>query len=349
MKRQFCLLALVLFIAGLAANPVQECVLSEIWFTPQGHCMMELYDYWGVLDAQVCDLEFHNGDYIATTECDSLINHIRPLVIDATELMPDLNLNPEGDTLMIYGPILPDFNFILDYLVWGNGTYVNLTPPLPGQSMVQWLEGYDDWHSFYWCKEANPTPGTSPFVPQSKGVLRLVCHNQTVPLPNLPVYYLDSMTVNGITDANGVWEDSLYACNFYWTVRNPATNQSLCSGTAHLEPNQVIVADITLNLTGTEEDIQTAQDKPLVRFCPQPFTTGASALLHIELGEGCPKAARHQLRIYNTKGEFVTELVIPRSGRLAWAPGATCGSGVYVYRLIGDSRIIACGSFTLLK
>jgi hypothetical protein len=94
MKALLLALSILILSIGLSANPVMPMILSEVWFTSEGHCMVEFYpeqNFW--LGGASLHIK-HNDVYHSLNFDFSLVPQDSTVVLDLNLLIPSLVLNP---------------------------------------------------------------------------------------------------------------------------------------------------------------------------------------------------------------------------------------------------------------
>lgn len=340
MKHILMLLAITIISVGLWANPVSPKFVSEIWFTAESHCMLEIYpQYIGTFELN--KVIFFNGDTQAQLPADlQMPGNDSLLVVDATALMPALNYDPMGDTLQTKYRMEEGWDIDSDYCCWGEAIANDVNPPEVGQSIVMARGSGHDGLAFMWCKDEPPTPGIFAYSPQARATLRVRCINQNGnPVPNVPISHSNFYPFLGYTDTEGVLVDSVLAGRLDLRILHPETNQVLYQQSRWLEPHHETAVNLVITMTDNAEYVIPVASGTLFIAYPNPFDQSQTATLTLSY-QGKAKLDRHSyVKIYNLKGQYITEFKMPPNGKTNWKPGSDISSGMYFVRLINGNRI----------
>lgn len=327
----------VMFCIHLFANPMPAMLISEL-YVDDSSWWMELCP-----SANADSIRITNGDQTIQFQLtpESFTNGC--ILINSTQY--SLNISPSGASIgstVYYAENGQWFDYFSNFS-FGAGYPNNC---LPGQSLV-----FCDWYNYdgYYplAVEASPTPGTHPFEVTTFGTLSGHVMDQFfVPVPNARVYGRDFGTSEGtLTDING-----------YFTLTNlPGMRQSILIITTDsyystqyscVIPTQTIDQDFILeNYTVPNQDPNIQQQLPRM-ISPNPLHVGNSLKFNL----GNTNAQGFKLRLFNVRGEAVSELVTTQSvGDISLALPDDIAPGVYLYRLDSIDRTVAKGKITIIK
>ncbi len=343
----FCLL---LITSVLCANPTSPIVVSEIWFAENGHCMIEicpqaLFDY-------ITGFVFKNGDIqVVLPESFVFPSQGEVAIIDVNEIMPDLNFNPTGDTLEVLGQVTEENFFTIDIVKWGTDFINYLSPLQPGQSIVHYI-AYDPGGAMTgWCKDAPPTPGTSPNAAVARDTIKIIITDQFGnPVPEIPIFYSDDyFAPKGHTDASGTYTEVRFADRFHCVVRYPHTYVLIQNQTYWLEPNQNLTIPIQINVTANEDNTAPFLPKAGLKAYPSPFNSICNETISFQYDGSTKLHGQSIIKLYDTKGRYVCQIPMSVTGLTSWKPDSNIGSGIYFARLINGNRVLDTKSITLIK
>ncbi len=343
MKRLFICSFLLSCYLFLIANPMGFLIVSEYWLNAENEMLVELCPSYpnNPPDIPLSNIQFtYNGLTAVIPNTTDSLTYGSPLVINMSELNPPLIYNSwEG------GPISVSLINSGEYYYEGE-QFEGF--PGPGNSYVHCYSSAD-MGSWYWAMETPPTPGLYPYFPQSRGTLRVYCHDQFGnPIPN--VHLIVSPGGYIITDINGIAQVTTYCCSYTIYAHYPELWHDLVYTTqTGVQINETTQIDIPISVVANEDPTALPVANTGLKIYPVPFNQKQNSDLCFQLPKNMKKSRQAKLKIYNAKGQFVTELKFPKEGLLRWQPDKDTSSGVYTVRLLCDNRIVETTHFSLLK
>ncbi len=353
MKVIFLILTLLVLSISLFSNPIMPMLMSEVWFADNGHFMVEFYpDGIVYFDVQVY---LSNGEEslpilydFTTAPYDSVI------VIDVSEMMPDLAFNPLEDELLLQfqsGTSL----YSIEGLSWGNSFSNTINPPLSGQSLVQFWDFHPlsmDYH-YTWYKDEPPTPNLAVqwgLTMNARDTLCITITDQNNnPVINLPIYWRDNELPYGYTNSSGVFADTVLAGRWQILLKNPLNSNIVFNQSYWLEPNECTDINIQISITGNSGETTPAVVPKGLKAYPSPFNQQTADAITFKY-EGETKLSRDTyIRLYDTKGRFIQQIQMSNKGTTTWKPSAEIGSGHYFARLISGNRILDTTTISIIK
>jgi hypothetical protein len=351
MKRSILLICISILVLGLFANPGTYSILSEVWFADNGHFYLELVSPAYITNFN--QIQIRHGDDIRQFPLDIDASMMFTMtVFDVNAYFPDMVFNPVEDSVIIRYEVNPGYYYDYDKVKWGEDFSNDINAPLPGQSLVKIQNPFPVIYPFYWCKEQPPTPGDYMYNSIARDTLVILVTNQDgIPLPNIPLYnmYTSPFSPLGYTNSSGIFVDTLWAGKLPLKVVNPETNAIIYENTYWLEPNHTTFLPIEISYTQNNEQITPVVISIGLHAYPNPFNSTASGSVSFTY-DGETKLSRDSyLRIYNTKGRFITKIDMNSKGMTSWTPASETASGLYLARLISGNRIVDTTTFTILK
>jgi hypothetical protein len=348
MNKQFVIFLFLWIAVCIGANPLAPNIMSELWYNQDGHLLLEICPlyFWAYGDLQ---LSFSNGDIIVAKP-DSLIIPAdgETAVWDISAAMPELNLNPHGDTLgvRLYSPSM---GFTMDWesISWGSSTASNVSLLATGQSWVCQMVHGDMGSWSHWCKEEIATPNAYPYTSRSRAWLNLRFIDASGNPYSQVEYYATNLM--GVTDSTGVVADSILTGHLQIIYRIPSHEHYTYLPPVFLEPDQVY--DCTVNFSG--QDNQDTNLHPqrtcLLKIYPSPYLKCSGEATKIEYIGKLRLTPRSIVKIYNSKGQFIESIAMPENGKVQWQPKQGLSTGVYLLRVVSENRIVATSYLTVIK
>lgn len=350
MNRAIVIICMLIISMTVMANPIvqENSVISELWFADNGHLFIEFYLQL-LTSLNINELVIQHGSNIAYIpySC-TLHNYGTPVVLDITELLPDMILNPIEDIIII--KYFYEGQWItMNLLRWGNGSTAQMSPLLQGQSIVNY---YMNWQN-RWCKDSPPTPGYSPCYPLARDTLTVIITDQSNnPLPNITIY-TDAPEIGlvsiGVTDSLGIYKRTLISKEFYLAVKHPQTDAIIYQNNLWLEPNQTTLIPIQINMTANEDEIVSMVPDTGLKAFPTPFNYLTNEAVSFEYNGDSRLRGQSIIKLYDAKGRYVTSVSVSAKGTASWKPNRDIGSGIYFARLINSNRIIETTNFSVIK
>ena len=72
-------------------------------------------------------------------------------------------------------------------------------------------------------------------------------------------------------------------------------------------------------------------------------------VLHIRLTDKLTNYKNTSIRVYNSKGQYLTELRPDSRGEINWQPEKNLAAGVYLFRLLKDKRILTTHHLNIVR
>ncbi len=355
------IICLGIIISALYSNPcvIFEGILSEVWFADNGHLMMEFYSL-SMPEINLNTLTIVHGDYQENFPDSVVVNHeSAPSVVDITALMPGMVFNPEEDSLTVKIPLHGNY-YWFDSLKWGNSSGANITPPMPGQSLVHniaWIE--NTWSAWTmpgdvlfedtWVKDSPPTPGTQCFEAVARSNIKVIVTDQNNdPVPFVPILHKYSGKYNLYTDSQGIYTDVSTAGKYHLSLKHPVTGEIIHDQYYWLEPNQTKEIPISVNIEpGTP--IPPIPDN--LRAFPSPFNIQKTynRTMYFQYSGAAKLANNSYIKVYDIKGRYVSKIPMTGNGISRWNIREELKSGMYFARLISGSRVIKTTTFTVIN
>jgi hypothetical protein len=359
MKRILILSAIIFVTTILSAdiNYFGQSLVSELWFGENGHFYIEvsLKDYHTNHTIELHDVFISNGQLEQRIPYYHTV-HVNddPMVLDLTSLMPSVVFNPEGDTLIVRklsGGELSDLNEVS----WGSDFSNDCNPPFVGQSLVNYVYHLSGtfWLS-YWCKDAPPTPGTSPYCPVSLATLEVMVTDENHnPLPGVVINraHIEDSYLYPIctTDSTGMASVNMIATDYRFVVEHPLTYMIVYNQSFWMEPNDTTHIDVIINMTTHSEDEHYQVMVKGLKAYPVPFNASRSGFITFAYDGEQRLVKDSSIRLYDSKGRFVKELPFPAKGTTTWTPPRDIASGMYIAKLIMDNKFIDTKAFSIIK
>lgn len=344
MKFIMITLALIVLSIALYSNPITAEIVSEFWFSNEGHLMMEFCMNYNYNDQPVnlSDIHLVNDAMDVTIPLAGAVSAY-PYVVDVSSLIPGFTLNPEVDTLLVYFDNSSGFAGST-YYRWGNCPYSRISSISPGQSAVR-VHTSD---GFVLAKDEPPTPGASPYSPIARDTLIIMVTNQFgEPMSGVPVL-LYNLYYTNYTDINGIFTVTTWASRCGIIVRHPQTNEIVYQQSHILEPNETTVIPVTISITANEDELIPVPIKGLHVY-PSPFNHNTADAITFKY-DGETKLSRDTyFRLYDTKGRFILQIPMDIKGMASWKPASDIASGLYFARLISGNRIVDSTPISIIK
>jgi hypothetical protein len=328
MKKLICFAIIgFLSIHSLKANPIAEPTIITEFAFDNGSFTIELFfqdmfQGWitNLDELNLCcsagSVEFNDGIQVVFNQ---------PMVLDETDVIGILFLNPEQD--MVWIEEGPGWIIGGDQIGWGDIAYYwpLMVPPSPNQSIA--TLGFLDPNSgliMQWTRamEEPPTFGYNAFSINARGSLE----GYVFDLDNNPVQW--ALINNQVTtDETGYFKLPDTLCHIYecFSVRyNGATVLEFCD-TIH--PNQTSYKEFHLPIT--------LVGVPEYTNHPNPF--GVSTEITVVIPEGLDYS-KGLLEIFDISGQRIGST--PLSGQTNVIPWNASGlpPGIYFYRILLDNR-----------
>jgi hypothetical protein len=344
---------LLLIISAGYANAAlpQTSILSEVWFTENGHLMVE-FSTMGMNSIPLNEIVVINSgeqEYREAFQDSTIIIDSSAVVIDITETMPNMVFNPDGDTLIIghmYNNDLENYSY-LDRLIWGNDPFSDTNPPQPGQSMahsVKWTEyNYEMWPYFKWVIDEPPTPGTNCFNPVARSLLKVKItdlNNDPVPYALLFFY---SVTDNCLTDENGELNEPIFPGRFDISIQHPIYAESVLNQIYMVEPYDTLSIPLQITMPGSYP----YDNLKKLRAYPVPYNRRKAYFLTFKYYGEIKKDS--YIKLYDIKGRFISKIPFDTNGFINWHPDEAIGSGMYFARMINGNKIVDTATITIIK
>jgi hypothetical protein len=357
MKRVTLVLAILLIIRILSADYFGQSLISELWFGENGHFYIEvsLKDYHTNNTIELHNVFISNGQteqrlpYYHTVHVNDA-----PMVLDLTSLVPAVVFNPEGDTLLVRELYEGEFDD-LNEVSWGNDFSNDCNPPLVGQSLVNYVYGSSGsfWLG-YWCKDAPPTPETSPYCPVSLATLEVMVTDENHnPLPDIVINraYIEDSYLYPIctTDSSGIATVNMIARDYRFVVEHPVTYMIVYNQSFWLEPNDTTHIDVTINMTTHSEETYNPVMVKALKAHPVPFNASLSGFISFSYDGETKLVKESYIRLYDTKGRFITQIPVSPKGVTKWTPPEDMASGMYIARLISGNRFVDTVFLSIIK
>ncbi len=265
----------------------------------------------------------------------------QPGVINATDLLPGLDLSPNSGTLNIKYQYSTQYPLLLLHSITFSESY----PLYPNQSFV--------WHTFVnqigesfhaWVKDSPPTPASHPYNSLARAQLNITCVDQFgSPIPNLRISFLGTY---GITDATGNFSAQLPASKSTLMVYHASDWELLYLEELVLEPLDVVNRDLVITMTSVDEAVTELIPIKLRAF-PSPFISGKHDVVSLALKGNAQSDAN--VLIYNSKGQFVDLIKLNGRNEASWKPSRKLGNGVYYLRLVSQGSELDRQSIVIIK
>jgi hypothetical protein len=346
-----CLFLLFCFV-WLFANPTYYMAFSEVWFDENNHLMVEFQPGCQWLDSHdnlvVCNTQLGCafGFVFTGIPSDSMV------VLDFTERYPILNFNQQND-ILILGIFVEEDILIIDEVSWGDSLLHDIYPPEPGQSVVQSTNNLwePEGSPFSWYIGEMSTPGTPNTIAISTITVHVTDQNN-IPVTNLPLYYTSysppPVIPIGYTDDNGFFSINKSAGKYRIVVRHPETNDVIYNNTFWLYPDETTELDVQLTLTGNTDEVQPFIKTGLHAY-PVPYSQNTSTTITFVYDGEKHLDRESNIRLYDTKGRFVTQIPFVIKGTTNWTPPPWLASGEYLARLISGNRFVDTASLSIIK
>lgn len=336
----FCML---IISVALTANPSiePESIVSELWFSEAGHTMIEFALLSGYpINLQAFSLK--HGDFQQNLPLNTVVAvDDTPIVVDITEIFPELVLNPEADSLWVY-----KYNNVYNKLKWGNSFSCYINSIEPGQSIAY---NYADYN-LNLCKEEPPTPGTSAYQVIARTVVTVAVKDQNNnPVVGVPILNNVTGLYSNFTDSNGMFVDIVPADYYYLSVIHPLTEVPVYQHQYWLDTNAELMVNISLNYTANDDNTAPVVAQEGLKVYPTPFNLKQTEALTFEYQGKSALSHAGYIKIYNIKGHYVCKIPVSAKSTAYWKPDTKVGSGIYFARLISENRIIDTVAITIVK
>lgn len=348
MKAIIITISLLVIMTALLSNPIMPMVMSEVWFTDSGHCMVEFYPWILTISADTV-LFFINGDVQEPFYYNfSALPQDSVLVVDITEEIPNISFNQAEDGMSIGIPSTSGL-FVLEGFSWGDSFNNSINPPLPGQSMVQGYNNYyDEFQHWAWYKSQSPTPGCTGGI-DIDTVIVVVTNQFGEPVPKVPIYDYNEFAYSDSTDFDGKFTTTMLAGRYKLKVLHPESNIVVHDQLYWLEPNQTTTIPIQINLTANEDNTAPVMPKTGLKAYPSPFNIKTADAVSFQYNGSSKLRGESVIRIYDIKGRYISSVSMSAKGTASWKPNRDIGSGIYFARLISGNRILDTATISIIK
>jgi hypothetical protein len=270
------------------------------------------------------------------------------VVLDFTELFPTLVFNQQDGGLSIYHQIMAD-STILEQVSWGNDLTHSVIAPAQGRSIIH---GYTNMptpegYPYAWYIGDHPTPGEYNIVATHNFSVHITYQDGS-PIAALPLYYNTYVPPFAYTDENGFYTHTYSAGRWRLIVRQPVTDEIFYNQMFWLNPDGTTDVYIQLPLTDNEDEVLPLIQNGLKAY-PVPFSTSRSGFISFNYNGNTRLVKDSYIRLYDTKGRFVTQIPYFIKGATNWTPPAGMASGMYLARLISGNRFVDTTSFSIIK
>jgi hypothetical protein len=102
-------------------------------------------------------------------------------------------------------------------------------------------------------------------------------------------------------------------------------------------------------MTGNSEQITPVTAATGLCAYPSPFNLSSKHYLTLYYQGKTKLTKQNIIKIYNLKGQYLTQIQMPSSGKVNWNPPAELSSGWYLLRLISGNRILSSTSLQVIK
>ncbi len=343
MKISFLALCLLLITTVLCANPSAGpvSIVSELWFNEAGHTMVE-FALFNSPPIRLQAFSLRHGDFQQNIPLNTIMTESSPpIVVDITELFPELVLNPEADSLWIY-----KYSNVHNKLKWGNSFSCYINSIEPGQSIAY---NYADYELTL-CKEEPPTPGSNAYQVNARTVVTVVVTDQNNnPVPGVPIMNNSTGLYSNFTDSNGIFMDIVPAKCYNLNVIHPLTEETIYQNQFWLDTNAELIIPIRINYTANEDNTAPVLPKKGLLAFPTPFNFISNETISFQYDGSSKPHGQSIIKLYDTKGRYVCQIPISAKGIASWKPDRNIGSGIYFARLISGNRILDTATITIIK
>jgi hypothetical protein len=202
-------------------------------------------------------------------------------------------------------------------------------------------------------KDTPPTPTTNPYQATAKSTMTIHVTNQFgEPIPNVQIFSLfsrDYVNMYFYTDAGGVFADTMYAGRNLVKVYHPETDEEIYNQEFFMEPYQHYDVNVQINMTANGDDTNPHPILRGLKAYPVPFNASRAGFISFSYNGNSRLVKDSNIRLYDTKGRFITEIPVSTKGVTNWTPPADMASGMYIARLISGNRFLDTTSFSIIK
>lgn len=354
MKKLFIIVCMLVYFVIAYSNPAypDPGIISELWFTESGHMMVEFYkeQFYGATQGEL---------FIPSEALYGIIWYKLGLyefgtvrVVDITELCPGYACNPYGGTLKI--GIELQYSGIwmgVDRVTWGNDFECDVNAIQPGQSIAHAsyeadIDYWGEMTDYTWTKDEPPTPGTNPYSPIARSVLKVrITSQDNEPISNVRCYS-SPLEYTGFTDSNGEYTCEVLPGKVWVSAVHPLTgNPVLAQNYYWVEPydtlNVLIAIDMPMNFS--YEVYRGFQ------VFPNPSNNKQTERISFRYYGDKEITYPSYVRLYDVKGRFVQSIHVYNSGFGYWVLPDDVVSGVYIAKLIIGNKYIDTIKFSIEK
>jgi hypothetical protein len=266
-------------------------------------------------------------------------------VIDNSNLIAPISVNPEGDYIIVKSWGGGYFHY--DSLAFGNypGSYLNCAEFGDSYAFIWYYTSIN----FHLGLTIDKTP-TMGIENDSSGAVAYFTGSVFDPQGNL---ITEGTIIFGLEDlyfkinANGTFHDPIFAHYYYAdtivikSASYPYTFTSYCIQPIEFcgIPGSVIQEDIIC--TGFVKVDEMIEDEPLMVVSPNPFSS--TITFYWEIPE-LQVNDQVELFIYDQQGkQSLNEMIQPNVQTYKWNPGEDLPSGMYIYHLVKNGESISSG------
>ena len=329
--RSFRLVALIFFLflfQKISGNPIPTPVMNEVKIGSNNFTLEIINNgMFATLD----------GCFLSTTTSTAYFKSGIPgdidyLLITQDSLLTPLSLNPSGDMLSFHGPGME----YVETIIFGDSTNCTITAPMPLQSIC-----LDIYNGFYYL-DKTPTLGAPNDYLNATGILEGYVTN------------LAGDTLQNVRISRKFGSPIYTNSSGYFSIEEPAILEELVFHKTpypdgylrqQIWPDSVqtihVVIESLVNIDKMQYS-QLASDFQLFQNYPNPFNSGTTLEFYL------PYSDIVELNIFDMLGRKIKSMLgADCTGgwyRLFWDGkddrGNDVASGIYIYRLTADNRVI---------